>query len=139
MANIGLGAGLASMAFWGFVAVVTVAGIWDNIRKREASHETVRRMIESGKDFDQELMDKLLALRSGSGKRMDQHFKITALWILPVAVGMVPFGLILGSQAPAAKMPLLGVAALLGCMGVGFWVASKIVNEWHAPNTESMD
>ena len=139
MENIGLGAGLASMAFWGFIAVVTAAGIWDSVRKREAQHETVRRMIESGKDFDQELIDRLLSLGISGRKRIDRDFKITALWILPIAVGMVPFGLILGSQVPAAKMPLLSVSALMGCMGVGFWAASIIAKRWYEPDQESSD
>jgi hypothetical protein len=139
MENIGLGAGLASMAFWGFIAVVATAGIWDSVRKREAKHETVRRMIESGKDFDQELIDRLLSLGISGRKRIDRGFKITALWILPIAVGMVPFGLILGSQVPAAKMPLLGVSALMGCMGAGFWVASIVVKRWYEPDQESSD
>jgi hypothetical protein len=33
MDHIGLGAGLAALAFWGFIAAVSVAGIWDGVRK----------------------------------------------------------------------------------------------------------
>jgi len=52
MEDLGIGAGLAALGFWGFVAVAVVAGIWDNIRKRDAQHETVRRLIESGQSAD---------------------------------------------------------------------------------------
>ena len=34
MQGLTLGAGLASLAFWGFIASVVVAGIWFDIRKR---------------------------------------------------------------------------------------------------------
>ena len=48
MQSFSLGAGLAALAFWGFIASVVVAGIWYDIRKRDAQHETVRRIVESG-------------------------------------------------------------------------------------------
>ena len=44
----GLGAGLAAPAFWGFIAAVVGGGIWYAVREKEAQHETLRRMIDSG-------------------------------------------------------------------------------------------
>ena len=88
MQGFSLGAGLAALAFWGFIASVVVAGIWFDIRKREAQHETVRRLVESGQLINQELMDKLLVLSDGKSKRLDRDFKITGLIMLPVAVGI---------------------------------------------------
>ena len=126
----GLGAGLAALAFWGFIASVVVAGIWYDVRKREAQHETVRRLIESGQPIDQDLMEKLSLVADGGDKRHDQDFRITGLWLLPIAVGMAVFGLILGSQYPEALAPLLGVAALLACMGIGFLMAAKAAKRW---------
>ena len=63
----GLGAGLAAFAFWGFIAAVVVGGIWYAVREKEAQHETLRRMIDSGRDLDEEaisriFMDKGLSL-----------------------------------------------------------------------------
>ena len=52
--------GLAAFGFWMFVAAAVIAGVWDGVRKREAEHETLRRMIESGKQPDSEMIDKLL-------------------------------------------------------------------------------
>jgi hypothetical protein len=130
MVEIGLGAGLAALAFWVFIAAVSVASIWDGIRKREAKHETVRRVIESGQPIDQELMDKLLLQNIGR-ERSDRDFKIAGMWILPVSVGMAVFGLIMGSSYPQSQAPLLGVSALLACLGIGFLVAAKIVDRWY--------
>ena len=103
MDHIGLGAGLAALAFWGFIAAVSVAGIWDGVRKREAQHETLRRLAESGQPIDKEVMDKLLMLNSGRYKRYDVDFKVTALWILPVSVGLAVMALVLGTHVPDAK------------------------------------
>ena len=137
MDHIGLGAGLAALAFWGFVAAVSVAGIWDGVRKREAQHETLRRLAESGQPIDKEVMDKLLMLNSGRYKRYDVDFKVTALWILPVAVGLAVMALVLGMHVPDAKMPILGASALLACLGLGFLLASSIAKRWNTGDDDS--
>ena len=139
MENLGLGAGLAALAFWGFVAVVVTVVYWDNIRKREAQHETVRRLIESGQPIDQDLMEKLSLVADSGEKRHDRDLYITGLWILPIAPGMAVFGFILDSQVPEALAPLLGVAGLLLCMGIGFLVAAKVAERWYTTNGDSAE
>jgi|TARA_Y100000310_G_scaffold214131_1_gene215102 hypothetical protein len=139
MENIGLGAGLAALAFWGFVAAVAVASYWDTIRKREAQHETVRRLVESGQPIDQELMDKLLLLSDGGSQRHDRDFQLTGMWLLPVAVGMAVFALILGSQHTQALGALLGVAGLLACMGIGCLLAARVARRWYPVDGDSAE
>ncbi len=139
MADLGLGAGLAALAFWGFVAAVVVAGIWDHIRKRDAQHETVRRLIESGQSVDQELMENLSLVSDDGNKRPDRDFYITGLWLLPVAPGLAVMAFILGSTTPDALAPLLGAAALVACLGIGYLVASKLVGRWYAVDGDSTE
>jgi hypothetical protein len=136
--DIGLGAGLAALAFWGFVAVVVVAGYWNGIRKRDAQHETVRRLMESGQPIDEALMEKLSLVGDDGDRRADREFQITGLWMAPVAVGMALFGLILGAAHPEAQAPLLGVSALTGCFAIGWLIAAKIAGRWYA-DSESAD
>jgi len=138
MQGFSLGAGLAALAFWGFIASVVVAGIWFDIRKREAQHETVRRLVESGQPINQELMDKLLVLSDGKSKRLDRDFKITGLIMLPAAVGLAVFGLILGTAYPQSQLPLLGAAALVACIGLGFLWVSKVVGRWYSTDNDSV-
>jgi hypothetical protein len=137
MQGFSLGAGLAALAFWGFIASVVVAGIWFDIRKREAQHETVRRIVESGKPIDEALMDKLLSLGSGKADRLDRSFKITGMIMLPTAVGLAIFGLIMGTQYPQTELPLLGASALVACIGFGFLVASNIARRWYTADHET--
>lgn len=137
MQGFTLGAGLASLAFWGFIASVVVAGIWFDIRKREAQHETVRRIVESGKPIDEELMDKLLSLGSGKSERLDRTFKITGMIMLPTAVGLAIFGLIMGTQFPQTQLPMLAAAALVGCIGLGFLFTAGIAKRWYVSDQES--
>ena len=123
MENMGLGAGLAAMAFWVFIAAVVVAGIWDGSRRRETQHETLRRMLESDKPIDQELMDKIL----GSNDRLDLDLKVAGLITLFVAPGLAILGWFLSLLNAKVLLPLLGVSALVGLVSIGLLVASKSI------------
>lgn len=116
--------GLAALGFWLFIAAVSVAGIWDGIRKREAEHETLRRIIESGKKPDQQLMDKLL----GHNKAPERDLKVGGLITMSVAPGLVVLGWLVGEDA---LMPLLGVAGLVACIGMGLLVAANFMKKAH--------
>jgi len=131
MQSFTLGAGLAALAFWGFLASIIVAGIWYDIRKREAQQETVRRLFESGQPVDEKLLDKLLAIGSGKREHLDRDFRLVAFILLSAAVGLAILGLVLGLQEIGAKLPLLGVSGLVTCVGLGFLVASRVAARWH--------
>ncbi len=90
--------GLAAFGFWMFIAAATVGGIWDGIRKRDAEHETLRRIIESGKQPDQQLMDKLL----GYNKAPERDLKVAGLIVLFVAPGLAVMGWLIGDDADHA-------------------------------------
>jgi hypothetical protein len=125
----GIGAGLAAIGFWGFIAACVVGGIWYDARKRESQQETVRRIVESGRELDPQVLDKLLMLSDGKENRPDLDMKLTALWIAPAAAGLVALGFVIGSFEPQARTPILGAAALAGVLSVGFWIASGIARK----------
>ena len=126
MQGMGLGAGLGALGFWGFIAAIVVAGIWYAIREREAQHETLRRMIESGQAIDPALLSKLVSLGEGD-KHVDRDLKIAGLIVLFVAPGLALLGWLIGLDSPEALLPLLGVAALAGCVSIGLLVASAVI------------
>lgn len=115
--------GLAGFAFWGFIAAISVAGVWDKIKKREVQHETLRRMIESGKTVDQAALNKLLD--STEARRPDRDLRTASIIVLSLAPGLAILGLFVSQLAPPALMPILGSAALLLCLGIGLLVASS--------------
>jgi hypothetical protein len=137
MQGFSVGAGLASLAFWGFIAAIVVAGIWYDLRRKQSQQETLRRLVESGRDIQPELVDKVLAAGGDKASRLDRDFKLVALITLPTAVGLALFGLILGTQVADAKIPLLGVAVLVACIGVGFAIAARVARRWYGPDDES--
>ena len=93
--------GLAAFGFWMFIGAAAVAGIWDGVRKRDAEHETLRRMIESGREFDADTLDRLMSLSQDRDRQPDRDFRIAALWVIPAAPGLLLLGLILGAAVPA--------------------------------------
>jgi len=114
--------GMAAFGFWLFIAAVSVGGIWDGIRKREVEHETLRRIIESGKQPDQQVMDKLL----GYNKAPERDLKVAGLITMSVAPGLVVLGWLVGE---GALMPLVGVAGLVAFIATGLLVAANFMKK----------
>ena len=117
--------GLAALGFWLFVGAAAVAGVWDGIRTRESEHETLRRIIETGKKPDQELLDKLL----GYDKAPHRDLKVAGLIVIFVAPGLAIMGLLISMQESKALLPILGTAMLVGFVGIGLLTAAKFLEK----------
>ena len=118
----GLGAGLAVFSFWAFIAAVVVAGIWYGLRERQAQYDTLSRIIESGQKIDDELVDRIL----GSNKNPDRDLKIAGYITLSAAPGLAVLGWFLSLIEDGVLYPLLGVAGLAACVGIGLLVAAGV-------------
>ena len=110
-----------ALGFWLFLAAVVVASIWSGIREKESQHETLRRIIESGKEVD----DALLAKVAGTDGRLDQDLKVAGLIVIFIAPGIALLGFFISLLDSAWLLPLLGVAGLIGFVGIGLLVAAR--------------
>ena len=130
MENFSMGAGMASLAFWGFIAVVVIGGIWYDIRRKAEQQKTIRSIVESGKDLDPKVIDSLLKTESTDPVQTSKDLKTAAIVTFFVGVGLTAFGLIIGIQEPQARIPLAGIGGLLFCIAAGLWLAGayKIKN-----------
>lgn len=63
--------------------------------------------MESGQPLDDNLLKQLDILSSDSADRFDRGLIITALWLLPVSVGLVAFAFVLGTINDQARVALL--------------------------------
>ena len=113
--------GLAAFGFWLFVGAAAVAGVWDGIRKRDAEHETLRRLAESGQPVD----EQLIRLIAGPDKQTWRDLRIAGLICLGVAPGLALLGLLVGIQSPGAILPLFGVGLLVFCIAGGLLAAAR--------------
>ena len=115
--------GLAAFGFWMFIAAVSVGGIWDGVRKRDAEHETLRRMVESGKEPDPELVNKLL----GHKKDPERDLSVGGVITIFVAFGLALMGWLIGTIESDAFNALLGVAGLVAFIGIGLLTAAAFM------------
>ena len=134
MESMGIGAGLGAIGFWGFIAAVVVAGIWYDLRKKEARHETVRRLIESGQKFDDGTLDKLLSASGGEGENLARDLKVSGLIVIFISPGLAVMAWFLGQLNENAFLPVLGAAALVGFAGIGLLVAAKAAENGNSAN-----
>lgn len=115
---------LGALGFWIFIAAVVVAGIWGDTRKREIQQETLRRIVESGKDIDAALVDKIVAAGRGDA-RPDQDLQTSGIIMLFIAPGLAILGWFLAKLAEPLMDIMLGVSALVAFIGIGLMVAKN--------------
>lgn len=126
----GLGAGLAAVAFWGFIAAVVVGGIWYAVREKEAQHETLRRMIDSGKDLDEDAVSRVFK----ENRRPERDLKIGGVIAAFAAPGLAVLGWFLRNVSDEAFHALSGVAGLVAFVAAGLLVAARIAKGSDADN-----
>lgn len=129
-----LGVGLASLAFWGFVASAVVSGIWYAIREKQAQHETLRQIIASGKDVDAEVIDRVMS----DGGKSETDLKVGGYITMSVAPGLVLLGYVLkvASNNDQILTILAGVAGLVFFVAIGLLVAARVVERGNAESNE---
>ena len=123
-------AGLGALGFWLFIAAVVVAGIWFDVRRRESEQETLRRVVESGQHIDSAMIDKLMKVGGGQS-RTDRDLKVSGLIVIFLAPGIAILGWFLAKLQPELMTVMLGVALLLGMLGIGLLVAGKAAERWY--------
>ena len=127
---MGTAAGLGALGFWLFIGAVVVAGIWFDVRRRETEQETLRRVVESGQTIDSAVIDKLLKVGGGQS-RTDRDLKVSGLIVIFLAPGIAILGWFLAKLQPEVMSVMLGVAILLGLLGIGLLVAGKVAERWY--------
>ena len=118
-------AGLGAFGFWIFIGAVVVAGIWYDAKRKESQQQTLRRIVESGRDFDQAIIDRVIGV--SEAEKQAQDLKVAAYIVLPLAPGMLIMGLFIGMFASEARLALTGVSFLMLCIGGGLWLAARYV------------
>jgi len=127
---MGTAAGLGALGFWLFIGAIVVAGIWFDVRRRESEQETLRRVVESGQTIDSAVIDKLLKVGGGQS-RTDRDLKVSGLIVIFLAPGIAILGWFLAKLQPEVMSVMLGVAILLGLLGIGLLVAGKVAERWY--------
>ena len=115
--------GLGVLGFWLFIGALIVMAIWSDSKRKESQQETLRRVVESGQDVDLEVIDRMIG-RSDIAQQA-RGLKAAGLITTATAVGLLVFGVVLGTFDTTAMVTLGGVAAMIACIGAGLLFASR--------------
>ena len=123
--------GLGVFGFWMFLAAIVVAGIWFDARKRESQQETLRRVVESGQSLDPAMIDKMINA-GAEHERTDRDLKVAGIIVMFVAPGLVVMGWGLSQFREGMFTLMLGVAGLVGLVGIGLYVSGRLYEQWQS-------
>jgi hypothetical protein len=131
----GLGFGLASFAFWAFIASCVVGGIWYAIREKEAQHETLRRIIESGKDVDVEVIERIMS----DGGKSETDLRVGGLITMFVSPGLILLGYVLERATNNDEIftIMLGVSGLVFFISLGLLLAARVTKRGKATRNDT--
>lgn len=118
---------IAGFGFWMFIAAVVVAGIWYDAKEKETKQETLRRVVESGRDINPEVIEKIIG--ESDGRNTARDLRIAAYITFGVAPGLFVFSLFLGMISDEARAALMGVSLLVACIAGGLLAAARLVDQ----------
>lgn len=132
MYSIPLGTAIAVAAALLAVAGVFIALILSWQKKHQASLDLLRYAVERGMTLDVELIDKIAradAARTNAGpQRPGRGSRVAGILICAYGVGFAVFACFIGTVDKSGLIPMLGVAALFICLGVGFLIVSRMLH-----------
>jgi len=131
MHSMAIGNAIAVAATLLAIAGVFIAIIVSNQKNHRAKLDFLRSAMERGVTLDQELIDKVMhPNRTAPGKRRllpGQGARIAGILVIAFGVGYTVLANFIGINAPEARLPMMGVACMMGCIGIGFLVVSKVL------------
>ena len=124
---------IISVAFWVFIAVVSVAGIIQDYRKRQLALEPLRVAIEHGQQLDPEIINRLLG-RDAHAEALDPRLlQVGGIITAASGVGLGLLAPFVAMVFPPYHWIVLGVGLLAVCVGVGLIVAAKVLRNSPPP------
>lgn len=113
------------------IAGVLIAIITSNQKNHQAKLEFLRGAMERGVELNAELIDKVMRPNRTATTRQPlppgQGARLAGILVIAFGVGYAIFALFIAAIAPSARLPMLGVACMLGCIGIGLLVVSRVL------------
>jgi hypothetical protein len=123
------GAGIAAVAiaFWIFIAIVSVAGMIQDYYKRQLALEPLRIAIEHGQQLSPEIFAKLLG-RDERHEQLDPNdLKVGGIITCASGVGVALLSIFVALVFPPYHWIALGIGVVAVCVGVGLLIAAKSI------------
>jgi small-conductance mechanosensitive channel len=113
-----------AIVFWIVVLVITVTPMILAFFRRRETEKTIRMAIEKGQSLDPQVLAKMLnpvAQTPEQEALNPEEIRFGGIVTLFVGLGMVGMSYFFGGKV------FLGVAALLGCIGLGLIVGAQLL------------
>ena len=123
------GASIAAVAivFWIFIAVVSVAGMIQDYRKRQLALEPLRIAIEHGQQLSPEIIAKLLGREERHAELDPNLLKVGGIITCASGIGVALLSIFVALAFPPYHWIALGVGTVAVCVGVGLLIAAKSI------------
>lgn len=115
---------LIPIAFFAMIAAIVIAPRYLRSREREKLQETLRAAIEKGQPIPPEIV-AAMASDARPPPSPERDLRRGVIW-LAIAAGMATLGLAMWFHHDDATLPLLGIAAFPGFIGLAFIVIALI-------------
>ena len=133
MYSIPLGTAIAVAATLLAVAGVFIAFILSSQKKYQARLDLLRYAVERGMTLDVELINKVAraeaATTNAGPRRPGRGSRVAGILITAYGVGFAVFACFIGMVDKRGLIPMLGVAALFVCLGVGFLIVARMLRK----------
>jgi hypothetical protein len=131
MHPMGIGNAIAVAATLLAIAGVLIAIIVSNQKNNQAKLDFLRDAMARGAELDPELIDKIMPPKKTAREKQrlprGQGARVAGIVVIAFSVGYAVFACFIGAIAPPARLPMLGVACFIGCIGIGLLVVSKVL------------
>lgn len=131
MHPLAIGNAIAVAATLLAIAGVLIAIITASQKRHQAKLDLLRAAMERGVELNAELIDKVMhPNRSAIARRplpRGQGTRMAGVLVIAFGIGYAIFALFIAAIAPNARLPMLGVACMMGAIGAGFLVASWLL------------
>jgi hypothetical protein len=116
---------LVAVTFWVFVAVVSVAGMIQDYRKRKLAIEPLRIAIEHGQQLSPEILERLVGREERHEELDPRLLEVGGIITCAAGVGVALLSIFVALVFPPYHWITLGVGVLAVCVGVGLTIAAK--------------
>jgi hypothetical protein len=127
---------IVAVAFWLIIAVISVAGMIQDYRKRQLALEPLRIAIQHGQQLTPEIIARLLGQEERDRARQEaldpRLLRIGGIITSSSGVGVALLSIFVALVFPPYHWIVLGVGVLAVCVGIGLlWAASSL--QRHSP------
>ncbi|MEJ0027069.1 MAG: hypothetical protein WDN01_13660 [Rhizomicrobium sp.] len=113
--------------FWLFILGVSVAGVVSGIIRSADREKTIRAAIDKGVALDPATLEALRNAAANPPSNPRFGLLVGSIMTFAVGCGLMLLGYFIGMDETTSNSlhPLLGVGALLWCISLGLFVASR--------------